>query len=317
MEELANENALVFVHPTPLRGMHHPRFRPALADFLLDTTRAAIGLVASGTVSAFPVFGPSFPTAEGSCRTPPTASPGSARCSTTVTTTVEPRCRQTRSWPGCARSLRPRTVVERPPALRSAQFHRHTPPAVRERLAVCRGARRRALPRGVRGLWRPHDGAADAHRQRDCCRPRPRVVRPRTTTPKERSMSELREVTPTDACTSSRAPAGGSGMPSARRSSASDTARSFLPPERTERCGRGPSSVAAETGPKPTGRPAAILGEDPLDRPRKSDAWTETDTVPRARLDREQHDRRRRHLLVARSPARRYCSEQARQIRST
>ena len=54
MEELANENALVFVHPTPLRGMHHPRFRPALADFLLDTTRAAIGLVTSGTVSRFP-----------------------------------------------------------------------------------------------------------------------------------------------------------------------------------------------------------------------------------------------------------------------
>ena len=54
MEELAKEKALVFVHPTPLRGMHHPRFRPALADFLLDTTRAAIGLVTSGTISRFP-----------------------------------------------------------------------------------------------------------------------------------------------------------------------------------------------------------------------------------------------------------------------
>ena len=54
MEELANEKALVFVHPTPMQGMHQPRFRPALADFLLDTTRAAIGLVTSGTVSRFP-----------------------------------------------------------------------------------------------------------------------------------------------------------------------------------------------------------------------------------------------------------------------
>jgi hypothetical protein len=50
---LANENALVFMHPTRCRA-HHPRFRPSLGDFLLDTTRAAIGLVTSGTVSRFP-----------------------------------------------------------------------------------------------------------------------------------------------------------------------------------------------------------------------------------------------------------------------
>jgi predicted TIM-barrel fold metal-dependent hydrolase len=54
MEELADEGAVAFVHPTPMPGMHHPRFRPALADFLLDTTRAAIGLVTSGTISRFP-----------------------------------------------------------------------------------------------------------------------------------------------------------------------------------------------------------------------------------------------------------------------
>ena len=54
MEELANQGALVFVHPTILPSMHHPRFHPAVADFLLDTTRAAIGLVTSGTVSRFP-----------------------------------------------------------------------------------------------------------------------------------------------------------------------------------------------------------------------------------------------------------------------
>ena len=54
MEELANQAALVFVHPTALQGMHHPRFRPAVADYLLDTTRAAIGLVTSRTVSRFP-----------------------------------------------------------------------------------------------------------------------------------------------------------------------------------------------------------------------------------------------------------------------
>src|SRR4051812_26973937 len=54
MEELANQNALVFVHPTGMQGMHHPGFRPALVDYLLDTTRAAIGLVTSRTVSRFP-----------------------------------------------------------------------------------------------------------------------------------------------------------------------------------------------------------------------------------------------------------------------
>ena len=54
MEELERQHALAFVHPTPLRGMHTPRFRPAAADFLLDTTRAAMGLVTSGTVSRFP-----------------------------------------------------------------------------------------------------------------------------------------------------------------------------------------------------------------------------------------------------------------------
>ena len=54
MEELAEHGAVVFVHPTAMRGMHHPRFRPAVADYLLDTTRAAIGLVTSRTVSRFP-----------------------------------------------------------------------------------------------------------------------------------------------------------------------------------------------------------------------------------------------------------------------
>ncbi len=54
MEELANQGAVVFVHPTIMPGVHHPRFNPAVADFLLDTTRAAIGLVTSGTVVRFP-----------------------------------------------------------------------------------------------------------------------------------------------------------------------------------------------------------------------------------------------------------------------
>jgi predicted TIM-barrel fold metal-dependent hydrolase len=54
MEELNRRNAVVFIHPGPLPGPPVKGIHPSLADFLLDTTRAAINLVTNGIPRRFP-----------------------------------------------------------------------------------------------------------------------------------------------------------------------------------------------------------------------------------------------------------------------
>jgi len=54
-DELNRRGAVVFVHPSTLPGLAPLPGVPAfVADFLLDTTRAAIGLARSGTLDRFP-----------------------------------------------------------------------------------------------------------------------------------------------------------------------------------------------------------------------------------------------------------------------
>jgi 6-methylsalicylate decarboxylase len=54
-EELDRRHAVVFVHPSVLPGVEPvPGVPPFVADFLLDTTRAAINLGASGTLDRSP-----------------------------------------------------------------------------------------------------------------------------------------------------------------------------------------------------------------------------------------------------------------------
>ena len=54
MAELNRRHAIVFVHPAELPGPELPGIPPFAADFLLDTTRAAINLLASGTMTRYP-----------------------------------------------------------------------------------------------------------------------------------------------------------------------------------------------------------------------------------------------------------------------
>lgn len=54
MEELNRRGAVVLVHPGPLSGPPAKGIHPSLADFLLDTTRAAINLVGNGVPRRFP-----------------------------------------------------------------------------------------------------------------------------------------------------------------------------------------------------------------------------------------------------------------------
>ncbi len=54
MEELNRRAAVVLVHPGPLPGAPAKGIHPSLADFLLDTTRAAINLVSNGVPRRFP-----------------------------------------------------------------------------------------------------------------------------------------------------------------------------------------------------------------------------------------------------------------------
>ena len=54
MAELDRRSAVVFVHPTLLPGAPVPGIHPSLADFLLDTTRAAINLVLHGVPRRYP-----------------------------------------------------------------------------------------------------------------------------------------------------------------------------------------------------------------------------------------------------------------------
>ncbi|MFD6514537.1 amidohydrolase family protein [Rhodococcus sp. NPDC060176] len=54
MEYLNNRDAVVFVHPSALPAVPVDGIPPYVADFLLDTTRAAINLAKSGTVDRFP-----------------------------------------------------------------------------------------------------------------------------------------------------------------------------------------------------------------------------------------------------------------------
>jgi len=54
MRELNDRKAIVFVHPADLPGPAVPGIPPFAADFLLDTTRAAIKLVLSGTMDRYP-----------------------------------------------------------------------------------------------------------------------------------------------------------------------------------------------------------------------------------------------------------------------
>ncbi len=54
MAELNRRNAVVLVHPGPLPGPPVKGIHPSLADFLLDTTRAAINLVSNGIPRRFP-----------------------------------------------------------------------------------------------------------------------------------------------------------------------------------------------------------------------------------------------------------------------
>lgn len=54
MEELNQRNAVVFVHPSDLPGPSVDGIPPFAADFLLDTTRAAIHYAKSGSLERFP-----------------------------------------------------------------------------------------------------------------------------------------------------------------------------------------------------------------------------------------------------------------------
>ncbi len=54
MAELDRRSAVVFVHPTMLAGAPAAGVHPVLADFLLDTTRAAISMVLRGIPRRFP-----------------------------------------------------------------------------------------------------------------------------------------------------------------------------------------------------------------------------------------------------------------------
>ena len=54
MEELNRRHAIVFVHPSELPGASLPGVPPFAADFLLDTTRAAINLITSGSMTRYP-----------------------------------------------------------------------------------------------------------------------------------------------------------------------------------------------------------------------------------------------------------------------
>ncbi len=54
MAELDRRNAVIFVHPTHLSEPPVPGVHPALADFLLTTTRAAINMVLRGVPERYP-----------------------------------------------------------------------------------------------------------------------------------------------------------------------------------------------------------------------------------------------------------------------
>ena len=54
MEELNRRHAIVFAHPSELPGASLPGVPPFAADFLLDTTRAAINLITSGSMTRYP-----------------------------------------------------------------------------------------------------------------------------------------------------------------------------------------------------------------------------------------------------------------------
>lgn len=56
MAELAGRNAVVFVHPTDPPGAAVPGVPPFVADFLLDTTRAALNLVRHGVITRYPTL---------------------------------------------------------------------------------------------------------------------------------------------------------------------------------------------------------------------------------------------------------------------
>jgi len=54
MEELNRRSAVVFIHPGPIAGPPAKGIHPSLADFLLDTTRAAINMVNHGILRRYP-----------------------------------------------------------------------------------------------------------------------------------------------------------------------------------------------------------------------------------------------------------------------
>ncbi len=54
MAELDRRGAIIFIHPTHLEGPPVPGVHPALADFLLTTTRAAINMVLRGVPRRYP-----------------------------------------------------------------------------------------------------------------------------------------------------------------------------------------------------------------------------------------------------------------------
>lgn len=54
MEELDRRGATIFVHPSHLPGGSIPGINAHFADFLLDTTRAAINMVLNGTLDRYP-----------------------------------------------------------------------------------------------------------------------------------------------------------------------------------------------------------------------------------------------------------------------
>ncbi|MDV3126041.1 amidohydrolase [Mycobacterium sp. 21AC1] len=54
MEELNRRAAVVFVHPSHLPGDEAPGIPAFAADFLLDTTRAAVNMVINGTLERYP-----------------------------------------------------------------------------------------------------------------------------------------------------------------------------------------------------------------------------------------------------------------------
>ena len=54
MEELNRRKAVVLVHPSPLPGAPVAGIHPAIADFLLDTTRASVNLAIHGVPRRYP-----------------------------------------------------------------------------------------------------------------------------------------------------------------------------------------------------------------------------------------------------------------------